>query len=181
MNRQEVTALLALMSGRDGRAVGQVEIEAWLEDLGRWDFDTAREAVRRHYTTTRDFARPFDVIKLIRAVRDERLIAAGHITPPARLADNPAAEIAWMRSRREAIAAGRIPPTAATEELLRGSEHPEITGQVRAIAASMAVPPAPVTDPARPAPNVEPARAEATEAERRRQLAALDSLNAQVP
>ncbi len=140
MNRQEVAALLALMSARDGRAVGQVEVEAWFEDLGRWDFETAREAVRRHYAGTRDFARPFDVIKLIRAIRGERLTAAGEILPPPSLADDPAAEIAWVKRRREAIASGRLPPESAMPELTDGREHPEVAERVRAIALAKRVP-----------------------------------------
>lgn len=139
MNRQEVTALLALMSARDGRTVGQTEVEAWHEDLGRWDFATAREAVHRHYASTRDFARPFDVIKLIRAIRGERLAAAGAITPPPELADDPAAEIAWVRNRREAIAAGRVPPAAVTEQLT-GRQRPELADEVKALAAAKALP-----------------------------------------
>lgn len=141
MNRNEVTALLALISARDGRAIGQVEVEAWHEDLGRWDFATAREAVRRHNAQTRDFARPFDVIRQIRAIRSERLTAAGPIVPPAELADHPAAEIAWIRSRREAIASG-LAPAESAPALTTGVEHPEIVGQIQALAAAKAVPPA---------------------------------------
>jgi hypothetical protein len=174
MNHQEVAALLGLISARDGRAIGQVEVEAWHEDLGRWDFATARQAVARHYASSRDFARPFDVIKMIRAIREERLVAAGQITPPPELADNPAAEIAWVRNRREAIAAGRVPPTDGGEALLGRKRH-ELADQVKALASSKAIPTGPV--PARPtATTVDPQRAAEAEAERARQLDALGQM-----
>ncbi len=81
MDRRETAALLALMAARDGRTVGNVEVEAWHEDIGQWDFATAREAIARHNAQTRDFMRPFDLIKLIRDIRNERIDAIGPMIP----------------------------------------------------------------------------------------------------
>lgn len=182
MDRREVNILLALMAARDGRTVGQVEVEAWFEDIGRWDLPTAREAIHRHYSTTRDFMRPFDLIQHIRAIRRERLDAAGAILPPRELADDPAAEIEWMRRAWEAVAAGRPAPGATNDVLLAGSEHPEITSRIRAIAATKAVPSA-ASDNAsdvrdRPVPSIaDDASIAAMETERNRQLAALEAMS----
>lgn len=106
MNRQEITALLGLMAARDGRAIGEIEVEAWLEDVGAWDFATAREGVRRHYGRTREFMRPADLLGEIKAIRHKRLEDFGPIVPPRHLADDPRAEIEWTRRARERIASG---------------------------------------------------------------------------
>lgn len=182
MDRRETAALLALMAARDGRQVGAVEVEAWHEDIGRWDLATAREAVHRHYTRSRDFMRPYDLIRAIREIRGERLDAYGEIVPPSELADAPQAEIAWRRSRREAIAAGLVPPASDPPALLPGSQHPEIASRIREIADSKRVPDrdGEPEQAARetPAPTVDEASTAAMEAERRRQLDALEAMKA---
>ena len=125
MNRQEVTALLSLMSARDGRTVGRVEVEAWFEDIGQWDFDTARQAVGRHYRTSRDFMRPYDLLQGIKLIRDERLVGVDQIMPKAD-PDDVLAYRAELLQIREDVAAGRrpVPPAALAIE---GAEiHPDV-------------------------------------------------------
>lgn len=175
MDHREVTALLAFMAARDGRQVGAVEVQAWHDDVARWDFATAREAVHRHYTRSREFMRPYDLIQAIREIRAERLKAAGAIVPPPELADDPCAEMAWIRSRREAIASGLTPPPAPQPRALL-AEPEDVAQMRRELEARWRVPPRDGEREAgveRPASTVDPATAEAAEAERRRQLDAL--------
>lgn len=107
MDRQQTAALLALMAARDGRVVGSVEVEAWYEDIGEYDFLTAREAVRRHNSRSRDFMRPFDLIKLIREIRGERIDAIGVIIPNVD-PDNPALFNREQLALRQAAADGTL-------------------------------------------------------------------------
>lgn len=107
MDRRETAALLALIAARDGRTVGSVEVEAWHEDIGQWDFATAREAVSRHNSRTRDFMRPFDLIKLIREIRSERIDAVGPMIPNVD-PDNLAAFNAEQLALRQAAADGTL-------------------------------------------------------------------------
>lgn len=131
MDRREMTALLALVAARDGRTVGAVEVEAWLEDVGRYDFATARQGVHRHYSTSRDYLRPFDLITQIRAVRGERLDAAGDVTPNAD-PDDPAAWAAELRALRTAIGDGLDPAAyLASRACLTGAQpRKALTGPV---------------------------------------------------
>lgn len=184
MDRREVNVLLALMAARDGRTIGQVEVEAWFEDVGRWDLATAREAVHRHYSKSREFMRPFDLIQQIRAIRHERLDAVGAITPPVHLADDPVTEMAWLRAAREAIATGRAIPDAPPAEIER--RDPDLSKRIEDLAASKRVT-REALDQARTARD-EPTlsvrsdqTAEAMEAERNRQLDALEAMGTTAP
>lgn len=187
MNRQEITALLGLMAGRDGRTVGRVEVEAWFEDVGEWDFETARLAVKRHYSRSRDFMRPFDLIGAIKEIRGERLTAAGELMPNVD-PDDSAAWVAEIRALRKAIADGSITAeayraagrtlTGAPPRALPGTS--ERTGVVQL--PKFPRPPKPLPaqreDKARavvPA-TVDAAVGEDLEAERARQLAALEAI-----
>jgi hypothetical protein len=107
MDRNEIAALLALMAARDGRTIGRVEIEAWHEDVGQWDFPTAREAVTRHNARTRDFMRPFDLTKLIREIRSERIDDVGPMIPNVD-PDDAAAFNAETLALRQAAADGTL-------------------------------------------------------------------------
>ena len=50
MNRQEIAAILAMISSLDGRrAFGEVDVIAWEAVIGDLRFPDAREAVIRHY------------------------------------------------------------------------------------------------------------------------------------
>lgn len=120
MNRKEITALLGLMAARDGRAIGELEIEAWLEDVGEWDFGSARAAVASYYKRPgRGFMRPADLLVEIKAIRAKRLEDFGPITPPRHLADDPRAEIEWTRQAKERIASGLPIETAPAIEQAR--------------------------------------------------------------
>jgi hypothetical protein len=179
MDRRDIAALLALMAARDGRTVGPVEVEAWLEDAGRWDLPTAREAVHRHYSASREFMRPYDLVKSIRQIRGDRLTAAGEILPPAHLADDPRAEITWSRRVREQIAAGRPAPIRTPFEVEGRPGH--VVALVREVATAKRLPAhnaaaEPALRQALPAATVDAAAAAAMEAERARQLQALGRL-----
>jgi hypothetical protein len=50
VNRQEIAAILAMISSLDGRrAFGEVDVIAWEAVIGDLRFPDAREAVIRHY------------------------------------------------------------------------------------------------------------------------------------
>ena len=174
MNRDEMTALLGLMAARDGRTVGRVEVEAWLEDAGQWDFQTARAAVARHYQRSREFMRPLDLTQGIKAIRLERIEAAGPIVPPAHLADDPRAEIDWLRARREAIADGTHTPEPEPRAIDSVPSAAQVEAIVTSIADAKRVRRADLAPPPPPAsPTVSREQTDAMEAERSRQLAAI--------
>lgn len=107
MTRDEMAALLGLMAARDGRTVGRIEVEAWHEDAGQWDFATARVAVARHYQRSRDFLRPADLLAAIREIRNDRIDRTEMPVPNAN-PDDPAAYAAEYRALRLAIADGTL-------------------------------------------------------------------------
>lgn len=169
MNREEITALLGLMAARDGRTIGRIEVEAWLEDVGRLDFATAREAVHRHYVRSRDFMRPVDLVNAVREVREERLVGVDAIVPAAD-PDDTAAYLAELRRIRGEVAAGRLQPPPRAEIGPTGID-PEVARIIEGVRLGIA---ADRADQARAAAEAKAAE----EAERARQLAAIEAMPA---
>ena len=86
MTPAEAGRVLALAAAYDNRQAGQAAVVA-------------------HYRDSRDWVMPADVNRRCRALRAERIRAAGHLPGPQDLVDDPAA---WR-------AIGRTPPPALPE------------------------------------------------------------------
>ena len=143
MTRDEMATLLGLMAARDGRAVGRIEVEAWFEDAGHWDFATARAAVARHYRDpATSYAPPTCSQPSVRSATTAS--TAPEMPVPNASPDDPAGYAVEYRALRLAIADGTLArrpprgPTAAARSGLTG--RPVLTGPMS--------PPNPDTGPA---------------------------------
>jgi hypothetical protein len=147
MNRSEIAMLLGACAARDQRTVGDMDVMAWLDDLGDLDFQDAREAVSMHFRESTDRIMPAHIRKLCRIVRDKR--RAGQEVaklPPGKTQDDPlrAASIARNRERMSKlmaeIAAKRSVPKAdadpaRTAPVVASSRSDEIRERALARAA----------------------------------------------
>lgn len=107
MNFEEAGELLARVAAFDRRTTGEPDIVAWGLALADVDYHDAAQVVVDHYKNSNDWITPADVRGRVARLRRERIAAAGPILPPAELADDPIAELAWLREARERIAAGQ--------------------------------------------------------------------------
>lgn len=82
MKPSEAAVLLAKIAAFDRRTLGEADAHAWAEVLTAKGVSLADAmlAVTEHYSATRDFAMPADVINRVATIRRARLRAAG--TPP---------------------------------------------------------------------------------------------------
>lgn len=109
MNFEEAGELLARVASFDRRTNGEPDIVAWGLALADVDYADAAQAVVDHYRETSEWITPAAVRDRVRRIRRTRIDAAGPITPPAELADDPQAELAWVRAERNRIASGMSP------------------------------------------------------------------------
>lgn len=72
MTPAEVARVLAKASAYDQRTIGEADVAAWHEILGRYDFQDALGAVARHYTETHERLMPAHLLRHIKAIRDDR-------------------------------------------------------------------------------------------------------------
>jgi hypothetical protein len=88
----EVARVLAKASAYDQRTIGETDVAAWHEIVARYQFADALPAVAKHYAETRDRLMPADLVKQIRAIRDERARLEKRSAPlalPGRFEDDP--------------------------------------------------------------------------------------------
>ena len=78
MNAREVGAVLAKCAAFDNRTVGDLNVMAWLEVLGEFDYGDALSAVTRHYARNTDFAMAAHIAAAIHEIRIERQQATPH-------------------------------------------------------------------------------------------------------
>jgi hypothetical protein len=91
VNHEEVIDVLAKAAAFDNRKVGEVDVLAWHEVIGRYEAGEALQAVTRHYGETRDRLMPADLIRHIKAIREDRRRRAQHSAPlalPSRFEDD---------------------------------------------------------------------------------------------
>lgn len=72
MNPADVARVLTKASAFDQRTIGEADVMAWHEILGRVELADGLDAVRRHYTASSDRIMPADVLRLARVARDDR-------------------------------------------------------------------------------------------------------------
>lgn len=111
MTPTEAAALLTVAAAFDNRKPDPDAATAWALALDGIRFHDARDVIVQHYRDSRDWIMPADVIKGVNRVRIKRLEAfdsATRLEPPAHLADNPGAEIAWFKAIRDRVMDGEI-------------------------------------------------------------------------
>lgn len=114
MKPSEATAVLAVAASFDRRTVGEADARAWAIVLEGVEPQDARDAVIEHYTESREFVFPADVLAIVRRRVREKSRDLPPVTPPRDLADNPKAEIAWTRVWQDAVLAGHTHDRART-------------------------------------------------------------------
>lgn len=72
MTPEDIVDVLTKAAAFDQRTVGEADVLAWHEVLHRLDLADALAAVSRHYTESRERIMPADVVRLVRAIREER-------------------------------------------------------------------------------------------------------------
>ena len=69
MTPAECATVLAVAQSYDRRTVGEMDILAWHQVLGRFTADECRQAIVAHYGRSREWCMPFDVIAGVKATR----------------------------------------------------------------------------------------------------------------
>ena len=108
MKPTEAAALLTIAAAYDNRKPDADQAKAWAMILADLRFEDCRAVILEHYTKSREWLMPADVISGVKRLRAERLRRFGHIPPPAHLADDPAAEVEWFRRVKSLVADGQI-------------------------------------------------------------------------
>lgn len=150
MTPADAAEILGTAAAFDRRTVGKADAHAWADALEGIRFEDAIEAVKHHYATSREFIYPSDVIATVKAVRAERVRAAGDLSGRiplhiAQMDDGPEqqeAEREWLREASRRIGDGELvedfaprlqlvpstsPPTelqAAIEQMAREKRAP---------------------------------------------------------
>lgn len=91
MTHDDVVDVLAKAAAYDRRKVGEADVLAWHEIISRWDRADALAAVTRHYTETSDWMMPADLVRHIKALREERRRDRHHgvLSLPSSYEDDP--------------------------------------------------------------------------------------------
>lgn len=72
MTHDEIALVLGKAASVDRRTIGRADVLAWHEIIGHLEFLDALQAVRRHYSRTRDFLMPSDILAEVKLLRSER-------------------------------------------------------------------------------------------------------------
>jgi hypothetical protein len=111
----EAAALLAYAAGYDNRQPDQFAASSWAEALEDIDFTDARQVIKKHYQSTRDWIMPSDVINGVRAMERARIDLAPNldeVEPPLHIQameDGPdftAAYLAWRKEQARRVRRG---------------------------------------------------------------------------
>lgn len=111
MKAAEAAALLTIAAAYDNRKPDADAAKAWSLVLDGLRFEDCRDSIVSYYRNNRAWIMPSDVIAGVKALRRERLSKFDNLVrlePPAHLADDPAAEIAWFNTTRLRVANGEI-------------------------------------------------------------------------
>lgn len=110
MRLTETGALLALISAYDNRQFNEETTAAWYDLLGPYTLAEAKHAVKKHYSETRDWLMPADVLRIIKTERRARLAKVETIVPSRADMTDTAAELATTKALSKAIASGQLTP-----------------------------------------------------------------------
>lgn len=142
MTPADAAEILGTAAAFDRRTVGKADAHAWADALDGIRFEDAIAAVKHHYATSREFIYPADVLAIVKAVRAERVRAAGDLTGRipleiSSMEDGPEqheAERAWLRETARRIADGEhVDDIAPRLQLVPGD-----TARIKAITESIA-------------------------------------------
>lgn len=97
MNLEETSKVLGKLALYDNRKVGQADVLAWHEVLGRLDLRDCLEAVTVHYSESSQRAMPADIRKLAIVIRDQRKSREAKFALPAPPPARSAAVTALVR------------------------------------------------------------------------------------
>lgn len=110
MRLTETGALLALISAYDNRNFNEETTAAWYDLLSPYTLAEAKHAVKKHYSETRDWLMPADVLRIIKTERRARLAKVETIVPSRADMTDTAAELATTKALSKAIASGELTP-----------------------------------------------------------------------
>lgn len=99
-----------MVAAFDRRRVGEEDVLAWQAVLGWSRFEDCVEAVKEHFTESRDWLMPADIVKRVRKMREARLKATAMPPPPLDVADDAERYLAWAKRTQTAIADGTYQP-----------------------------------------------------------------------
>lgn len=111
MTPAEAAALLAVAAAFDNRKPDPDAATAWALALEDARFIDCRDSIVAHYRRSREWIMPSDVLGGVTLVRINRLKEFERkyrILPPAELADDIPAELAWRRDYERRICDGEI-------------------------------------------------------------------------
>jgi hypothetical protein len=161
MTTDEVIDLLTLIKGCDNRHVGDATVVIWTEVARQagWTPAHARRAVFEHIAYEPDkYLQPGHITARITTEQRRVARACPRFDPPFNLADDPRAEIQWLRERRDDWIAEAMRAWAMGQPIadLSGSsdENPKRSelpadprfGELRRFADRIAIGPAPIDD-----------------------------------
>jgi hypothetical protein len=110
VNRSEIATILGLCASYDRRTVGEADVAAWLQVLGNLRYEDASEAIVLHYTRTREFIMPSEIIAEVKRIRNKRHDSTPFPVPPPDM--TPIETIEWQRRVRQEIGDGTYQPQA---------------------------------------------------------------------
>lgn len=104
MTTDEIIDLLTLIAGCDNRKIGDATVVIWSEIARQaaWTPGSARRAVFEHVAHEPDrYLQPGHITQRIADEQRRVARACPRFDPPFELADDPAAEIRWLRNQRD--------------------------------------------------------------------------------
>ncbi len=120
MRLSEAGEVMELINMYDNRQVTKEVSTAWYDLIHPYTLDEAKYAVKKHYSETRDWLMPADVLRIIKTERRARLAKVETIVPSRADMTDTAAELATTKSLSKAIASGELTPEAY-EAYVRGN------------------------------------------------------------
>lgn len=109
MNRAQVADLLNLIASTDGRKLTQQMPAAWLDILGQYPYADCRAAVVHHFQTSTEWLMPAHIIRHVKQLRKDRLLAVRETVEPNRAdADDPTTYVETRRRLTQLIADGHV-------------------------------------------------------------------------
>ena len=114
MNRSQTAQVLTKIAAFDRRTIGEADVLAWHDVLEPMPFQDCMLAVTAHFTESRDWCMPSDIVGRVKKIRTDRLKIAGQIRPNDTDGDQ-AAYLTEIRALTAEVAAGRITPAELTD------------------------------------------------------------------
>lgn len=121
MRLTETGALLALISAYDNRQFNEETTAAWYDLLSPYTLAEAKHAVKKHYSESRDWLMPADILRIIKAERKNRLAKVGPINPSRTDMTDAGTELTTARELTAAIASGQLTPDQYNDYLHSGT------------------------------------------------------------